>query len=116
MAMILANPHPVAAALTVAEVPGYPQQRFGMLVAKATYRIRGGGCEPDPARAHAILAADQPTPLGDLPRDDLPRSDPAFEVILLGTAHAPGGTPCERLTVSLAVGGERRVLVVHGDR
>jgi hypothetical protein len=116
MAMILANSHPVAAALTVSEVPGYPQQRFGMLVAKATYRIRAGACEADPARARPILAADKPTPLGDLPRDDLPRSDPAFEVIMLGTAHAPGGTPCERLTVSLSVGAERREMLVHGDR
>ncbi len=114
--MLLANPHPVSATLTVAEVPGHPAQRFGMLVAKATYRIAAGACLPDPARAHAILAADLPTPLGELPRDDLPRSDPAFEVILLGTAYAPGGVACARHTVSLAVGNERRELVVHGDR
>ena len=40
--MILANAHPVAAALTVAAVPGYPRERFGMLVAKATYQLRAG--------------------------------------------------------------------------
>jgi len=114
--MILANAHPVAAALTVAAVPGYPRERFGMLVAKATYQLRAGRCELDPARSHPIYASDLETPLGILPRDDLPRSDPAFEVILLGQAHAPGGTACERMTVSLSVGEARRDLQVVGDR
>jgi hypothetical protein len=59
---------------------------------------------------------DTPTPLGDLPRDDLPRADSVFEVVLLGQAHAPGGRPCRRMRVSMAVGAARRELLVSGDR
>jgi hypothetical protein len=114
--MHLVNQTPVPARLNVAEVGGF-RQRVGSITAKATYRFDAAGpfaletAEPVP-----LFDRDVPTEYGLLPRDDLPRSDPVFEVILLGAAHAPGGRPVTRQPVAVTVGRERRELVVFGDR
>ncbi len=113
--MELQNPHPVSATLTVSEMPGYGR-RVAMAVAKATFDVAGGKAELETQAPLELLPKDTPTPLGELPRDDLPRCDPVFEVILLGQAHAPGGAPCTRMDVSLAVGTARREFLVSGDR
>ncbi len=114
--MELSNATPAQARFTVAPVPGY-RDRVGMLVVKATWRVGPGGVPVlDGQKPHPMHAEDTPTPLGLLPRDDLPRIDPAFEVMLLGQAHAPGGRPISSMTVSLEVGSARRVLQVTGDR
>lgn len=114
--MELVNVHPVAAKMSLSAIPGYDSARAGMIVAKGTWRAPQGTPVLETQEPAPILVKDTPTPFGDLPRDDTLRADPAFEVILLGQAHAPGGKPCERMTVALAVGGTRRELLVLGDR
>lgn len=114
--MELVNTTPVSARLIVAAVSGFPA-RFGMIAAKATYRFDATGpFDLATAEPVALLLIDVPTPLGLLPRDDLPRADPAFEVIVLGQAHAPGGKPTAQMQVKIRVGPERRELLVTGDR
>jgi len=113
--MELANPHPIPASLTVSELPGF-SLRLALAFAKATFNIADGRAVLETQAPRKLLLADTPTPLGDLPRDDLPRADSAFEVVLLGQARAPGGVPCRRMSVSMAVGSTRRDLVVTGDR
>ncbi len=114
--MELTNIHPVPALLSVSAVPGYPHGRAGMIVAKATFRDVAGVPTLETQQPAPILVKDTPTPFGDLPRDDTLRADLAFEVILLGQAHAPGGRPTTRMTVALSVGAVRHELQVSGDR
>ena len=103
------------ARLLASEVePGQP--RLGLLTAKATFRFAEGRTELETQDPLPIFAADEETPLGLLPRDDLLRSDPAFEVILLGKAHAPGREPIDQMHVALQVGDVRHELMVFGDR
>jgi len=112
----LVNVHPLAVLMSVSAIPGYDNGRGGMLVAKATYRVANGQPVLETQDPAPILLKDTATAFGDLPRDDTLRADPAFEVILLGQAHAPGGKPCAQMTVTLAVGAARRQLLVTGDR
>jgi Uncharacterized protein conserved in bacteria (DUF2169) len=63
-----------------------------------------------------VFTGDVETDLGILPNDLVPRTDPAFEVVVLGAAYAPGEEPVEKRLVSLNVGGVRREVLVHGDR
>jgi hypothetical protein len=111
----LVNKTPLAARLVVAEVRDDPV-RIGVVTAKATYRLTAKGAELDTQDPFPLFNEDTPTELGLLPRDDLPRRDPAFEVILLGAAHGFGGRAVEVQRVGLAVGSERRELLVYGDR
>ncbi|WP_437876007.1 DUF2169 family type VI secretion system accessory protein [Sorangium sp. So ce513] len=113
--MRLVNTTPVPAKLMTAQLFG-ATHRIGMVVAKATFHIGPRGTELDTQDPWPLLDEDRATELGIAPRDDLPRRDDAFEVVLLGAAHAPHGRPVERMTVSLAVGGERRELLISGDR
>lgn len=114
--MELVNRTPLAARLLVTD-PQDGGPRLGILVAKATFRIGAeGGTELDADDPLPVLDKDQETELGLLPRDDLPREDDAFEVTLLGRAHAPGGEGAPRATVALQVGEVRRELAVFGER
>jgi hypothetical protein len=115
-AVELVNRTPLAADLVVTDLQnGGP--RLGILVAKATYTVAADGqCALDAEAPLAILADDEETELGLLPRDDLPREDDAFEVILLGRAHAPNGQSALRTKVRLQIGHEVRELAVWGDR
>lgn len=91
--------------------------RTAIVVAKATFRMEGDSKvalerdEPFP-----IFVEDHPTDLGLQPRDNLPKVDPTFEVLLLGRAHAPGGKPVSEMKVALTLGVVRREIVVIGDR
>lgn len=112
----LVNRTPLAVNLLVCE-PRLEGPRLGILVAKATFTIPvDGPLMLDDQEPLPILDDDQETDLGLLPRDDLPREDDAFEVILLGKAHVPGGRSALRMPVRLQVGDVRRELAVHGDR
>ena len=114
--MKLENTTPLAATLNVSTIPE-SDLRLGCITAKATYCFDGQGAVMlDLEDPFPIFADDVETDLGLLPHDQFPRQDPAFEVILLGAAHAPGGRPVERMTVSLSVGDVRRELLVTGDR
>src|SRR5688572_26921483 len=88
--------------------------RRGMLVAKATYRFDAGGrVTLDDQDPYPIFLSDVLHPQGPLPRDDMPRLDDAFEVSLLGHAHAGGK---RHVRVSLSVGDLTRAIDVFGDR
>ncbi|WP_437778601.1 DUF2169 domain-containing protein [Sorangium sp. So ce1097] len=113
--MRLVNTTPVPAKLMTAQLFG-ATHRIGMVVAKATFRIGPRGTALDTQDPWPLLDEDRTTELGIAPRDDLPRRDDAFEVVLLGAAHAPHGRPVEQMTVSLTIGGERRELLISGDR
>jgi len=112
--MDLVNQLPVAASVRAAPVEGAPY-RFGLVTAKATFRFDSSGrITQETQKPRPLLKTDEPTPFGLLPGDLQPRRDPAFEVMILGQAHAPRPTPS--LTVALAVGDVRRELRVSGER
>lgn len=92
-------------------------QRTGILTAKTTFCFdETGGVEVDRSSPYPLFKEDEVTELGILPADTWPKVDPTLEVILLGWAHAPGGSSVQEMTVSLSVGQMRRELTVIGDR
>jgi hypothetical protein len=114
--MLLVNQTAVPAALLVTEMPE-EGCRGGMLVAKATFQLSAGTAQlvtadPLPLYAEPMPLAD----VGELPADLVPREDEAFEVILLGACHAPGGHPVREAGIRLSVGAVQRELRVLGDR
>lgn len=114
--MFLSNTTPLDARLDVAPQPRL-DVRIGLLLAKATWRWDDRGeLALDGQQPLPLLLGDEPSPHGLLPRDDLPRDGDGFEFVVLGAAHAPEGTPIRQRTVAFAVDGERRELVVTGDR
>ncbi len=114
--MELINRTPLAARIDVAYLEGF-EYRVGMIVAKATFSFDGhGNVSMETGDPYPIFLADKKTELGLLPRDDFPRTDNAFEVILLGAAYSPRGNPVESMRVSLQVGREKRELMVFGNR
>lgn len=113
--MELVNATPLPAKLLVSEQPGQ-EQRWSMIAAKATYRFDSAGpLDLETAEPVPLLPGDAPTPFGLLPRDDLPRNDPEFEVVVLGQAHAPK-KKATQMRVKLRVGSVQRELAVFGDR
>jgi hypothetical protein len=113
--MEFTNTTPVPAKLLVAAPPG-TASRIGIIVAKATFNFdQLGQIEIDTQAPLPLLDKDQETPLGILPSDSAARRGPRFEVILLGNAYPPR-RPASTTKVSLAVGQERRELMVFGDR
>jgi len=114
--MLFTNTTPLSARLSIGR--GLPDGlRPGLLLAKATFSFdERGRARLDDQDPLPLLDADTATPLGLLPRDNLPRNDPAFEVFLLGKAHAPFGRPVPHVRVALAVADCRRELDVYGDR
>jgi hypothetical protein len=112
----LVNQTPVPARLSVSSVEIVPHG-LGMLVAKATFRVgEGGRVQLDTQDPVPFYEGDELTEVGIRPRDDLPRHDPAFEVLLLGAAYGTNGQAVAERRVSLTVGTERRELLVTGDR
>lgn len=120
--MELVNTTPVPAAHAVIAV-GDHAPRTAIFTAKATFRFTDRGeVQLDREDPFALLDEDQEYdpdgsgPLGSLPGDQLLHCDDVLEVMLVGRAHAPGGTPVPAMTVALSVGSERRELAVFGDR
>lgn len=114
--MELVNSTALAARLHAVQIdPSFP--RVGSITAKATWKISDTGqLSLDSEDPLPVFTADEETDLGLLPRDDFPRNDPVFEVILLGHAYGLGGDELVRQTVRLSVGPEARELTVFGDR
>lgn len=114
--MDLTNRTPLPAALSVTELsPELPRVCF--LAAKATWRWdEGGQLTLDTQEPFGILDEDEETDVGLLPRDNLPRRDEAFEVIVLGAAYPPGGRPATWCPVRMQVGAVHHDLLVIGDR
>jgi hypothetical protein len=112
----LVNQTAVPATVTTSDFEG-STQRIGLLTAKATFRFDSHGrVDLETQEPFPLLAQDEKTPLGDLPADLQPRTDPSIEVILLGHAYAPRERPVSALTVALTVGKVRREIFVFGDR
>ena len=111
----LVNTTPIPASLTLTDIPGR-EQRFGMIIAKATFRIEPTGTALETQDPVPLFEDDEKTELGLMPRDNLPRADSAFEVILLGAARAPDNRLVPAMNVALQVGTHRKQLRVFGDR
>ncbi|PRP92111.1 hypothetical protein ENSA5_51510 [Enhygromyxa salina] len=111
--MDLVNQTPVVADVRVATLDGTPH-RYGLLVAKATFEVlQDGSTRLDSQDPFPLYDEDEPTELGVLPHDDVPRQDRKLEVIVLGKAY---GTGRPQMLVELAVGAYRQSLLVSGDR
>ena len=111
--MELVNHSPVAAQLRVSSVE-HTDARYGLVIAKATFVVGDDGTATlDTQNPCPIFELDEPTLLGLMPADIVPRRDPALEVITLGNAHGHGRT---HMLVELALGQHRQSLLVYGDR
>lgn len=111
--MELTNRTPVVGHLRVSKLEETPF-RYGMLTAKATFTVDDRGrVAIDTQEPFPVFEADEPTPLGVLPSDVVPRRDRALEVIVLGSVYG-GGQP--RQMVELAVGERRQRLLALGER
>src|SRR5512140_990695 len=86
--MDLINQTAVPAKLMVSSLDGGPD-RFGILVAKATFALAPGDrAELVTQDPFPIYEQDEKTESGLLPSDAVPRRDRVFEVIVLGAAYA----------------------------
>lgn len=111
--MEVINKTPVVADLQVSSIEG-TDRRYGLLTAKATYTVdERGHLELDSEAPYPLFEEDSPTVLGVFPSDAVPRRDPAFEVMVLGSVHGNGKS---QVQVELSVGSVRRSLLVTGDR
>jgi hypothetical protein len=114
--MELVNKTPAAARASIVQFEDAPD-RYVVFTAKATFELQPRGAvqavvdDPVP-----LFDKDEETPLGLLPRDDIPRLDDCFEVILIGEAHAPQGRPTPAMMVRLSVGDVAREIAVIGER
>lgn len=109
----MTNMTPLAAACAIR---GNPQARARVcrVAAKATFQFSAAGeVELDARSPYPMFDRDEPTPLGVLPRDDVP-SPPGFSVYVLAAAHSPQPVPQTR--VAACVGPHRRELAIFGDR
>jgi hypothetical protein len=85
------------------------------VTAKLTLKVDPeGNLVPDVDAPIPFFEEDCPTPLGVLPRDDLDRPTPLFQVLAYG--HACAYSPTAALTLGLRVGEVSRELVVVGER
>ena len=111
--MELINRTPVVGHLRVSKLEETPF-RYGLLTAKATFEVDDKGrVRLDTQAPYPVFEADEPTPLGVLPSDVVPRRDRALEVIVLGSVYGRGQA---RQTVDLTVGAHRQRLLALGER
>lgn len=114
--MELVNQTPVVASvkITVDERTGL---KYGMIAAKATFRVNANGTtEIETQEPFPLFEADVETELGLLPSDLYPRRDPVFEVILLGATYAKNNNPIPSRIIEMSVGNINRRMLIFGDR
>lgn len=114
--MKIINSTPVSVGYAIGgNLPNHP--RPITFTGKATFSIKNGK-EPELESDSPLTLynEDQNIELGLLPRDDLPKLDPTFEVMALANAYAPEGQPTTQMRVSLSVGVVRSEIDVVGDR
>lgn len=96
-----------------------PPRSSLITVVKGTFRLRH--------EEAAVLAEEQLSPAGDQFESDDPARPlrypmdfapfkPRADALLVGTCHAPGGTPVSMARVSFGVGERVKSLIVFGDR
>lgn len=114
--MELINSTTVAAQIRVAESTD-PERRSVLGIAKATFVVSNSGAvKLDRIDPMPIYTKDVETRYGVLPREDIPRLDPVFEVMTLGSACAFNDKPVTQRQIDLQVGHIHQSLMVHGDR
>lgn len=114
--MKLVNSSAVAVKTLVAEGID-PSRRAVLGIAKATFTVSDTGAVTlDRQDPMPIYTKDVETRYGVLPKEDIPRLDPVFEVMTLGSAIAPTANPVEMALVELQVGHVKHALQVFGDR
>jgi hypothetical protein len=92
-----------------------------VIVVKGTFTIPASGREPQPADKQVpLVMADvftgEPGFSAPLYESDYPPHKPRCDVLLNGSAYAPGGKPVERVAVSLRVDSLRKSFDVVGNR
>lgn len=114
----LENRTPFAAATHVqADADG--QEVLVVMLSASFEAQKGGGLAP---AADQVPVAFADVPLGDPARSsiryesDIAPVKPAVEIVVNGTAHAPGGRPAREVRVGLKAGPIAKVLTVTGDR
>ena len=118
--MNLHDETPFASGLTIGPGPG--GEPCLTVIVKATFTLpRALDGRPEPAAGQLPVAADDVYTDGDVTRSlhlekDTAPFKPRADVVLVGTAYAPGGRPVPVLDVMLGVGPLRKVLRVFGDR
>lgn len=94
--------------------------RRWVVVVKATFDIESDGStkladeQVPPVLVPEFLGKDGESSLKY--DTELTNDKPGTDVVLHGTAHAPGGRPVSKLDVELRVNAQRKVLRVFGDR
>jgi hypothetical protein len=67
-----------------------------------------------------VVAADtfsgEPGMSAPIRETDLAPAKRRCEILVIGSAHAPGGRPAKRVAVGIRVGGWQKTVAVHGDR
>lgn len=92
-----------------------------VVVVKATYSFPEDGGEPVPAREQVPLVeadvfAGEPGLSAPLAECDFAPAKPKCDVVLRGTAYAPGGMPAERVPVMMQIGSLSKAFNVVGHR
>lgn len=119
--MRLVNETELPAALNVTFRPD--GREVVVIVVKATYVLCDRLDDSSPHRteqAVPLLDADvfgeDPARNGPVLESDFAPLKPECDVLLVGSAHAPGGRPAPRVPVALRVGAVSKSFVVTGDR
>jgi uncharacterized protein YjbI with pentapeptide repeats len=104
-----------------------PKQLSATFVVKATYRLKNGAA-PEVIEDSDELDAPKPESFsGDRYADDDPTKQllyggdfapfkPRADLVVLGVAHAPAGTPVRQLRTAIHVGKLSKVLTAYGKR
>ena len=90
-----------------------------LVVVKGTYAIVGGRCELAEAQApltYADAFFGEPGQSSTRYECDFPLRKPRTDVLLNGSAYAPGGRPAPQADVTLECGPARKTIRVFGDR
>jgi hypothetical protein len=114
---VLSNRTPFAAGKFVLVDPN--GQEAVLVVLAATFegeRERLTLADEQPAPFVEDLYAGDPAGSSLLQENELALAKPRVDVVVIGTAHAPGGKPAERVPVELRVGDVRKALWVSGYR
>jgi hypothetical protein len=105
-------------------VPGRndSEEHIFSVIVKRTYRFTPDGTAERCATDHPLRMIDEYYDGGDPEwstiqhESELAPYKPATDVVVIGKAYAPWGSPTQRMTVGVRVGAVQKVLVVTGDR
>ncbi len=96
-----------------------PPQWCATFVVKATLKLKHDGvAEPagEPAMISGSIYTDDDPTKSLVYESDFAPMKPKADILLAGSAHAPGGQPAAKTDVTLKVGSLSKTLTVHGPR